>query len=63
MTDEQIERYIKIDQPLQSCGSYRLEGLGISLFETIDCDDYSSIIGIPLMWTAKILSQLGHSVP
>lgn len=63
LSDEQIKRYIDIDQPLQSCGSYRLEALGISLFEKIDCEDYTSIIGIPLMWTARALSTLGISVP
>lgn len=63
LTDEQIERYIDIDEPLYCCGSYRLEALGISLFDSIECDDYTSIIGIPLMWTAKTLSDLGVSVP
>ena len=63
LSDEQISRYIDIDEPLYSCGSYRLEALGISLFESIDCDDYTSIIGIPLMWTAKTLTELGISVP
>lgn len=63
LTDEQIERYIDIDEPLYSCGSYKLEALGISLFESIECEDYTSIIGIPLMWTAKILTRLGISVP
>jgi len=63
LSDAQIRRYIELDEPLQSCGSYRLEAMGISLFESIDCKDYSSIIGIPLMWTAKTLSTLGVSVP
>jgi septum formation protein len=63
LTDEQIRRYIDIDLPLQSCGSYRLEALGISLFESIECEDYTSIIGIPLMWTSRVLSELGVSVP
>jgi septum formation protein len=63
LTDSQISRYIDIDEPLNSCGSYRLEALGISLFESIDCEDYTSIIGIPLMWTARTLSKLGVSVP
>lgn len=63
LTDTQIWRYIDSDEPLHSCGSYRLEALGISLFESIDCEDYSSIIGIPLMWTARTLSKLGVSVP
>ena len=63
LTDAQIERYIDIDEPFYCCGSYRLEALGISLFDSIECDDYTSIIGIPLMWTAKTLSKLGVSVP
>lgn len=63
LSDEQIRRYIDIDEPLHSCGSYRLEALGISLFESIDCDDYTSIIGIPLMWTAKTLNMLGVAIP
>ncbi|WP_019605992.1 Maf family protein [Teredinibacter turnerae] len=63
LSDEQIRRYIDIDEPLQSCGSYRIEALGISLFESIDCEDFTSIIGIPLMWTATTLSKLGVSIP
>lgn len=63
LSDEQIRRYIDIDEPLHSCGSYRLEALGISLFEKIECDDYTGIIGIPLMWTSKTLSQLGVEIP
>ena len=60
---EQMLRYIDYDEPLQSCGSCRLDSLGISLFESIDCEDYTSIIGIPLMWTAKILSEHGVLIP
>ncbi len=63
LSDEQIKRYIDVDEPLQCCGSYRIEAGGIGLFEAIDCDDYTSIIGIPLMWTASTLSKLGVSVP
>ncbi len=63
LSDGQIKRYIDIDEPLQSCGSYRLEALGISLFEAIECEDFSSIVGIPLMWTAGMLSRLGISIP
>ena len=63
LSDEQIHRYVEIDQPLHSCGSYKLDALGISLFESIDCEDYTAIIGIPLIWTADILTQIGVSVP
>ena len=63
LSDEQIHRYVEIDKPLNSCGSYKLDALGISLFESIDCEDYTAIIGIPLIWTASILTQIGVSVP
>ena len=63
LTPEQIVRYIDTDQPLQCCGSYRLEASGIALFEHIKCDDYTSIIGLPLMWTAKALTRLGRPIP
>ena len=63
LSDEQIHRYVEIDKPLHSCGSYKLDALGISLFESIDCEDYTAIIGIPLIWTAGILNQIGVSVP
>ncbi|MEC8148282.1 MAG: Maf family nucleotide pyrophosphatase [Pseudomonadota bacterium] len=63
LSDKQIVRYIDVDEPLYSCGSCRLDSMGISLFESINCEDYTAIIGIPLMWTAKTLSELGVSVP
>jgi septum formation protein len=63
LTEPQLKNYLDIDEPLYSCGSYRIEALGISLFESIECEDYTSIVGIPLMWTARTLSKLGVSVP
>jgi len=63
LSDEQIKKYIDIDEPVHCCGSYRFESLGISLFEAIDCEDCTSIVGIPLMWTARTLSTLGVAVP
>ncbi len=63
LSDDQITRYIETDEPFQCCGSYRLESLGISLFDAIECNDHTSIIGIPLMWTARLLSDLGLQTP
>ncbi|NRA42710.1 MAG: septum formation protein Maf [Pseudomonadales bacterium] len=63
LSDQQIHRYIAQDQPLHSCGAYRIEAQGIALFETLDCEDFSAIVGIPLIWTANTLNQLGIAVP
>lgn len=58
-----IARYVDADQPLDCAGSYRIEGLGISLFERIDCADWTAIIGLPLLRLRHELSVLGLTVP
>jgi septum formation protein len=63
LTLQEIERYLKHDEPYQCCGSYRLESLGISLFESIDCVDHTSIIGLPLMTLSQTLRSIGLNLP
>lgn len=62
LTDAQIERYVKADEPLWSCGAYKLETQGIALFDKVECPDHSSIIGLPLISLAKILPEFGIEV-
>jgi len=62
LTKSQIESYIKKDQPLNCCGSYKLESLGKDLFEKIECDDQSAIIGVPLIQLGKELAKIGFSI-
>ena len=62
LTQEQIVSYIETDMPLKCCGSYMLENSGIGLFEEIDCEDYTSIIGIPLMTTTSVLLENNFTV-
>jgi septum formation protein len=63
MSRAQIERYVALDNPVDCCGAYMLENIGISLFEKIDCDDYTAIIGMPLMHISRILAQAGYQIP
>ncbi len=63
LTDSEIERYVAADQPLDCAGSYRIEGLGISLFAGIDCEDQTAIVGLPLLRLCAELRQLGIAVP
>ncbi len=62
LTDEQIKKYVQKDQPLYSCGSYKLETLGIGLFESIQSSDHSSIIGLPLISVTSALKEFGIEV-
>jgi len=59
----QIERYIKKDRPLECAGSYKIESLGITLFDEIDCQDFSAIQGIPLMKLTSMLQNCGYEIP
>jgi septum formation protein len=63
LTAEEIARYVEADSPLDCCGSYRIEALGISLFESIRGDDPSAIEGLPLMSVCAALRRAGFPVP
>jgi septum formation protein len=60
---EAITRYVDYDNPIDCAGSYKLESLGISLFESVSVDDSTGIVGLPLIQLAKILRQKGLSIP
>lgn len=51
----EIEAYIRKEQPLDCAGSFKVEGLGISLFESIRSDDPSALIGLPLISLCNML--------
>jgi septum formation protein len=60
---EEIERYIARERPLDCAGSFKAEGLGISLLERIEGEDPTGLIGLPLIWLAATLRGLGYQVP
>ncbi len=59
----EIDRYIAREQPLDCAGSFKCEGLGISLFERIDSADPTALVGLPLIALARLLREAGLSVP
>lgn len=63
LTTEQIENYVRRDQPLDSAGAYKIEKSGLTLFEKIECEDFSAIQGLPLLALTTLLSQWGFSIP
>jgi septum formation protein len=58
-----IARYVALDRPLDCCGSYRVESLGIALFERIDGEDFTAIEGIPLLALSAMLRAEGFRIP
>lgn len=59
LSDDEIEAYLKAEQPYDCAGSAKSEGLGIALLESIDNDDPTALIGLPLIRTARMLRQAG----
>jgi len=54
-----LDRYVRREQPLDCAGSFKAEGLGVALFERIDSSDPTALIGLPLIWLARALRELG----
>ena len=58
----QIEDYVKREQPLYCAGSFKSEGLGISLFSALEGRDPNALIGLPLIMLVDMLKQHGIEV-
>lgn len=63
LTDEEIERYLKTDQPYNCAGSFRSEALGISLFRKMQGDDPNALMGLPLIELIAMLRKEGIAIP
>jgi MAF protein len=63
LDEEQLKRYIAAEQPLDCAGSFKMEGLGISLFERLEGDDPNSLIGLPLIRLVSILQREQLEIP
>ena len=59
LTDDEIENYLRIEQPYDCAGSAKSEGLGIALLDGIDSDDPTALIGLPLIRTCQMLRAAG----
>ena len=62
LTDEAIADYVARDAPLDCAGSYRVESLGIALFERVRGDDFTAVIGLPLTRLVELLERFGVRV-
>jgi septum formation protein len=59
LSDEDIESYLRTEQPYDCAGSAKSEGLGIALLASIDSDDPTALIGLPLIRTCTLLRAAG----
>ena len=62
LTDTEIEVYLQAEKPYDCAGSAKSEGLGIALLESIDSDDPSALVGLPLIRTCRMIRAAGIQV-
>ena len=63
LTEQQIQRYLEIEQPFNSAGSFKSEGLGICLFSKMEGNDPNALIGLPLIQLTSMLAKEGIVLP
>jgi len=59
LTQAEISNYLRREQPYDCAGSFKMEGLGIALFDRLEGRDPNSLIGLPLIALNEILIRLG----
>lgn len=59
LADEEIAAYVRLDQPLDCAGSFKVEAAGIALFEAMEGRDYNSLLGLPMIALVDLLREAG----
>ena len=57
------ETYLRHDEPYDCAGSFKIEGAGFVLFESVQTNDPTALIGLPMIWLAETLRKLGYLLP
>ncbi|MGY2292213.1 Maf family protein [Pseudomonas sp. SDO528_S397] len=63
LDEARIERYLHMEQPYDCAGSFKAEGLGVSLFQSTQGPDATSLVGLPLIRLVDMLLAEGVQVP
>jgi septum formation protein len=59
----EIARYVAREQPFDCAGGFKVERGGIALLESIESQDPTALIGLPLIWLAQMLRDAGYPLP
>jgi len=62
LSEKQIIAYLDKDQPYDCAGSFKVEGLGITLFESLHGDDHNTLIGLPLIKLTSMLKAEAYDI-
>jgi septum formation protein len=57
------DAYLRYDEPYDCAGSFKIEGAGFVLFESVSNQDPTALVGLPMIWLAGTLMELGYLLP
>lgn len=63
LDDARIRRYLEAEHPLDCAGSFKAEGLGVSLFRSTEGEDSTSLVGLPLIRLVDMLLTEQVQIP
>ncbi|MGQ0587340.1 MAG: Maf family protein [Gammaproteobacteria bacterium] len=63
LTAAEAERYLDLEPAYDCAGTFKVEGLGISLFEAVETRDPTALIGLPLIAVRRLLAEAGYPLP
>jgi septum formation protein len=63
LTDDEIERYLRAEQPYDCAGAAKSEGLGVTLLEVQEGSDPTALVGLPLIRLSAMLREAGLRLP
>ncbi|MFC4258657.1 Maf family protein [Marinobacter lacisalsi] len=62
LSNSDIDRYLRLEQPYQCAGSFQMEGLGIALFDRLEGRDPNTLVGLPLIALTDLLKNRGVNI-
>jgi MAF protein len=57
LSEQEIDDYVRKERPLQCAGSFKSEGLGITLFDRLEGRDPNTLVGLPLIALCQMLRR------
>ncbi len=63
LSSETISHYLELDQPYDCAGAYKIEQVGLSLIQEIQCADFNSVVGLPMIALTNCLREWNLPMP
>jgi len=60
---DRLDAYLRLDRPYDCAGSAKIESLGICLVESVNSQDPTALVGLPMIELTSMLAQLGVALP